>query len=246
MKDTCVFINKIEILFSSIFKVSSRVYNIKLDINMLDCDFWSRYIRVILYMWTFIFFRFLNSVIYCAQSNGKRVQLFLFFSLASVIQLLISHFLKEPTIRWFPLRPYFHGRRRVAHRSLASFLREKTDFQERYLWHSRNEMHAASPRKRSGPRASRPHRKLTLDEIAPLRCTEIRIRKAKSSRNVYPMFKCSSVFWSVLKIISKFFSLHAAVFFVISVCIERPINNINSLHVQKESVMYFTIIKFLR
>lgn len=97
---------------------------------MLDCVLLDT--RFILYTWTFIFFRFLNSFVHCAQSNGKRVQLFLFFSLASVIQLLISHFLKEPTIRWLPLRPYFHGRRRVAHR-LASFLREKTDFQERYL-----------------------------------------------------------------------------------------------------------------
>jgi len=97
-----------------------------------------------------LFFHLLISVIHTARDikreQERTTRHSCFFSPSSPLASRLSF--SQRINRRLPLRPYFHGRRRVASsRELPA--REETDFKERYLWHSRNEMHDASPGKRS-------------------------------------------------------------------------------------------------
>lgn len=71
----------------------------------------------------------------------------------------------------------------ASHRELPA--RGETDFQERYLWHSRNEMHDASPGKRSSHHRIEHWGRIVNWLSMRLHswcCAIARIREAKSSR----------------------------------------------------------------
>lgn len=209
---------------------------------MFDCNFWFRYARFTLYIRSFIFFfHFLNSAIHCDQTARGCDSPLIFLARARHFASQLSFPPKTNHPRRFPLRPYFHGRRRVAHR-LASFLREKTDFQERYLWHSRNEMHAAS-RRRERDR-SRGHRIVNWLSMRLLRCAapkqEFEKRKVLATRT------CTACSDTSGKLFLKSFLV--AVFYCISVCAGRsPTLTILILPAYKEGwrcILQFILISF--
>jgi len=89
------------------------LYSLKLSKLTLDCYFCFRYTCAFRPLWCPLPFHFLINVVHRARSNGKNA--FLFRSLPSIIPLLVSRFSQRTNHpAGFQLRPYFHGRRRVA------------------------------------------------------------------------------------------------------------------------------------